>query len=528
MSSLLLKYIKQKKTKLFYRYFPTLLTMLIILFLFVTWYPQHISENIFVNDDADYAYAAKQGLFANAWDLNALPVKTFLNLGFEKGMANGQRSSLSEFIRASNAVTFYRHYHGPLYFYGLTAAMNFSLDEQWLRFSGLFWLLFLAAVTMGSQWIMFPQKSLLLPTLVGGVIGLSYTGFSAATLLTGHVAFACFVLMSLVAAGKWLSENDQRWLIGSGVTGGMAFAVIEYALLIPFSILIATLLQKWNGPELKWKTIARDSVIWACSAVITLFIVWPAGILKLSIIKNYVVSVYVVLVRNEAFGGRSMLEAWWIRIVSDPLTYGFVLVGLLCSLHILLKQVKLRPLIIFATLIFLTTFKNTATTPTYTIALLGVAVCLSTIGLGLRAEQYKINFGLIALPVLLLSLILVFTRDYNPPDGQDVVAGKSWHESITGIVDFQKKHGPVLVIRGIVPTLHYYHPELKFDSYVMPNGSMNEPFERIATGGYAGVYIWWSGHEKFASEFSLMDHDYRLIPTGLRGLFIIENSSLES
>ena len=84
MSSLLLKYIKQKKTKLFYRYFPTLLTMLIILFLFVTWYPQHISENIFVNDDADYAYAAKQGLFANAWDLNALPVKTFLNLGFEK------------------------------------------------------------------------------------------------------------------------------------------------------------------------------------------------------------------------------------------------------------------------------------------------------------------------------------------------------------------------------------------------------------------------------------------------------------
>ena len=502
--------------------------VMVLLCIFFMWYPQNVSNNIFVNDDADYAYAAKQGVIANWFDLNALSWSVFLKKGIEKGMNNGEYSNLSKFIRSSNSIPFYRHYHGPLYYEVLAIAMKLSQNEHWLRLSGLVWLLFLAISSVWVLWLLFPQLSYLAPVLASATLGLSYTGFSAATLLTGHVLFACISLISLATAGKWLTEKNNYWLICSGISGGLALAIIEYAVLIPFSILIATMLNNRSLTKKYPKSVVRYSSIWILAALIPLFVVWPAGIIKLTIVKNYMFLAYQLIMRDGIYGVQGILDAWLNRIMYDPLTYSLAIGGLLCSVHLLYKRVNLHPMLIFAAMLFLTTFKNTSIVPTYVTALLGVVVCLSTIGIGLLAKQYRINFELIAIPLLICAFILTFTRDYVHPDGQDVEAGRRWKEAVTGIVKFQEKKGPVLVIRGMLSSLHLYHPEFNFDSYAMPNGDYGEVFKKIGTGNYTGVYIWGSGHERFASEFGLMDHDYRLIPTGLRGLFIIENSSLES
>ena len=129
------------KLKLFHRHWPSVVTLLLLLGFFVIWYPKHISNALLVNDEADYAYAASQGYFANSWDLNSLSWETFLSLGLGKGMKKWQYTNLSNYIRSSNAITFYRHHHGPLYFFGLAAAISISSNERWLRSSGLFWLL---------------------------------------------------------------------------------------------------------------------------------------------------------------------------------------------------------------------------------------------------------------------------------------------------------------------------------------------------------------------------------------------------
>ena len=301
--------------------------MLLLLGFFVIWYPKHISNALLVNDEADYAYAASQGYFANSWDLNSLSWETFLSLGLGKGMKKGQYTNLSNYIRSSNAITFYRHHHGPLYFFGLAAAISISSNERWLRSSGLFWLLCMAAAAMGSLNMMFPKQTYWPSVMTGGLIGLSYSGFTASTILSGHTAFACFSIISLSTAGKWLSENDRKWLFYSAVTGGIAFATIEYAILLPVSIFLATLLKLKSNANICWKLIAIDALTWALTAVASLLVVWPAGVIKFSILKNYIVSAYMVLMRNHVFqSDNSIVSAWIERIVSDPLTYWIIII----------------------------------------------------------------------------------------------------------------------------------------------------------------------------------------------------------
>lgn len=509
--------------KLFHRHWPSLVTLLLLAFFFVILYPKHISSRLLVNDEADYAYAASQGIIANAWDINSLSWETFVNLGLGKGMKKGQYTNLSNFIRSSNAVTFYRHHHGPLYFYGLAAAMSISSNERWLRSSGLFWLLCMAAAAMLSLSIMFPQQTYWTSVLTGGLIGLSYNGFSASTILSGHTSFACFSIISLSTAGRWLSDNDRKWLLYSAVTGGIAFATIEYAILIPLSIFVATLLKVSSDANIGWKSIAIDAGTWACIAVASLLVVWPAGVIKFSIVKNYMVSAYMVLIRENVFqSNHGILSAWLERTASDPLTYGFVLISLLWSMRLLSKQVKLQPMIIFALLLFLSTIKNTSTSPTYIIALLGVTICLSVIGLGLRIKQFGLNFGLIVLPVLLAGTVLSFTRDYP---AFDHLADLNWKNSIKGIAKFNQSHGSILVHRGYVPTLKYYYPELIFDSYAPPRGDMSEIFNLVRSGRYKGVSWYGNDNEMFRSEFKSHMVNYVLNKTEVRGLFLISTPS---
>jgi hypothetical protein len=78
----------------------------------VAWFP-------FEYEEADYAFDAHLGGAANYTDSPTLPLINFIRQGLERGRSADARSGLSESIRSSNDVIFYRHWHGPLYFYGL-------------------------------------------------------------------------------------------------------------------------------------------------------------------------------------------------------------------------------------------------------------------------------------------------------------------------------------------------------------------------------------------------------------------------
>lgn len=67
-------------------------------------------------DEADYIYAAGRGWLANYTDTPTQSIVEFVRMRLGKRGESGSRGFLSEYIRASGDINFYRHSHGPLYF----------------------------------------------------------------------------------------------------------------------------------------------------------------------------------------------------------------------------------------------------------------------------------------------------------------------------------------------------------------------------------------------------------------------------
>src|SRR5208282_1075984 len=109
----------------------------------------------FFYDEADYVYASHQGWFANWIDRPALNIVQFVRLGLGSGRDINHRAALSQTIRNSGDIHFYRHWHGPLFYQWLGFLGHWTSDEYSLRFLSL---LIPAAgavlVYFGCLWIM--------------------------------------------------------------------------------------------------------------------------------------------------------------------------------------------------------------------------------------------------------------------------------------------------------------------------------------------------------------------------------------
>ena len=90
----------------------------------------------FAYDEADYMYAVSKGFAANYLDRPTIPFATFVQKGMEEGMRQSGRVSLSEYIRASDDIAFYRHFHAPLYYYWVILHSTLlGTDEQATRWA---------------------------------------------------------------------------------------------------------------------------------------------------------------------------------------------------------------------------------------------------------------------------------------------------------------------------------------------------------------------------------------------------------
>jgi hypothetical protein len=99
-------------------------------------------------------FAASLGYFANWTDTTTLSLPEFLRIGLNRGKQTGARQELSEFIRQSNDVLFYRLWHGPLYHFILIPDSRLGLNEQGFAASMLVIpALTLLAIYFGCLWM---------------------------------------------------------------------------------------------------------------------------------------------------------------------------------------------------------------------------------------------------------------------------------------------------------------------------------------------------------------------------------------
>src|SRR5664279_4015498 len=145
----------------------------------------------FAYDEADYMYAGTRGFVPNFLDQPSQSVVEVVRKGLELARDKGQRASMSEYIRSTNDITFYRHYHGPLYAYWIAACKALGVSgERGYRASGL---VIHALGTIAIFWLfrlVFPELGAVSAFVGALVFAMNRTALVTATSITQHVMYA--------------------------------------------------------------------------------------------------------------------------------------------------------------------------------------------------------------------------------------------------------------------------------------------------------------------------------------------------
>jgi hypothetical protein len=153
--------------------------ILILLALMLFLMARNVAPDPYTFDEADYMYATSLGFAANYTDTPILSIADVVQTGLARGRESSQRLALSEEIRASNDVVFYRHWHGPLYLYFLIPASRLGLSERQVRTMMLVIpVLTLSAIYFGCLWLI-PDQWGTFAALAGSLLFIS--GGSAST-----------------------------------------------------------------------------------------------------------------------------------------------------------------------------------------------------------------------------------------------------------------------------------------------------------------------------------------------------------
>ena len=340
---------------------------------FVLLFGGVVSSHRFGFDEADYMYAVGKGFYANFVDQQGLSFANFFAQGLRAAQELADRVSLSEYIRQSDDTPFYRHYHGPLYFYWLMSwSFLFGNSEYIMRLSGVaLHLLTFTAIYLGSL-LVFEKK---IPSVVSAGLFLSSpTNIATATQITPHSLYVLFVIVGLFAMAKLLRTKNLNYFSLSTVCVCFAVLTLEYAVLLVLTFGLCVLFSL-NSLFLGFsrRQTAAFLLKQGLLFVGVFMVLWPGGLLKLTILKNYLFFLYFTLFRSDSYGKSTFFELWWSRISSSPFEYS-LLVGSLLLFIFSARRSKnpyhLLPFLLYGIFVFATTFRNRSTAATYISSLL--------------------------------------------------------------------------------------------------------------------------------------------------------------
>lgn len=298
-----------------------LLFLAVCLAVFFPIAASRVSRQPYFYDEADYMYAVSLGAAANYLDEPARSFPEFVRTGLERRDSN--RAALSADVRQQIDVNFYRHWHGPLYYYWLLLAPS-HWDEHAMRL----WSLVLSCsaivlANLGLLWILPPESRTL-----GAVLGTSLFAFSHAVMgtaeLAPHALFALCYLGSLFCAAKAVLAANRNFWYGAAVFAGLAFATLE----VTFTLILALLATVWIyrtklGTGISW--MLRPASVFCLTAVV----VWPGAVLKLAFLKAYLFMAYLAVFRKNAWGGETFWSTWAARLTDSPVEWLLIVLAVI-------------------------------------------------------------------------------------------------------------------------------------------------------------------------------------------------------
>src|SRR5258706_10143151 len=223
----------------------------------------------FTYDEADYMFAAGQGLSANFVDSPTMPISAFISTGLQRGRNSTQRAALSQSIRSSNDIVFYRHWHGPLFYYWLCALDRLHLSEGTVRRASLaFFILIGIAIYAGALWIVQGAAGFLT-----AVLGLAMFLWGRTVLgspeLAPHALFALCSLVSLLSLVMVVKTGSRAYWFSGVIAAAAAFATMEMALVLILTLMICGFLERRRLRANAWFVVQS-----ALSFLVTVGLLW--------------------------------------------------------------------------------------------------------------------------------------------------------------------------------------------------------------------------------------------------------------
>ncbi|MCU0609959.1 MAG: hypothetical protein MUF22_09360, partial [Chitinispirillaceae bacterium] len=378
-----------------------------------------------------------------------------------------------------------RHYHGPLYFYWLAAARTIGVDgEAGMRYTTLLILLFCSLAHSYFIFMLFPQEQRIWTALpMGLLIILGPSLVLTVNHITPHSLYLFLSVFCLGSLALFAQRRATRYWYGAVVFAGLAFITLEYALFLVVTLL-ATLFLFKKGVVSEWMRLHpwKFGVASLGCFLLPMVLLWPSGLFKLTIVKNYIFYAYFTIIRGSLYSSFTPLEVWSMRVRESPIEYALIIATILLAPFIIKRFRFLLPCAVYAFFILLTTVRNTSTLPQY---IASAFPALYFLGAGLVAwiltgRSSFVRSALVAgfTAIVLVNFYFFFT----------VMAGRSAQPTSYQVARLDDikialnggAQQTVFLSRRYVPTLHYYFPDVQFTSYKPGVDSLDSVLVRIA------------------------------------------------
>lgn len=420
-----------------------------------------VSPDPYVYDEADYMYAASLGYFANWTDTPTLSLPTFLRMGLSRGKQAG-RQELSEFIRQSNDVLFYRHWHGPLYHYFLIPVSRLGLNEHDVRAAMLIIpALTLLAIYFGCLWLI--PGSLGLPAaLLAGALFLSSFAVFRSTELAPHQLFALCYLCCLIFLAKTVATGRRSSWYAASVMAALACCTLEVAFVAVLTVAVCGYIER-DRLEMNWRLAARSLMLF----IGTVLIVWPSAIFKLTFVKSYLFMAYLALARKGSWGDVGFFGIWRNRLLSSPLEWTVVV----CALILYFRRPWHKdhrldyPILIFAILMLAATLRVLSDTARYSLPFMPALDLFAALTLApfLASLRRPAAFGIAGLLVAGLYATALYEAATHPVEPDPHPAAVLEHIRQANLTD-----KALLVPQNDLPMIHHYFPATRLRGYYTP------------------------------------------------------------
>jgi hypothetical protein len=411
-------------------------------------------------DEADYMFAAGLGLADNWLDSGSMPIGDFVSVGRRRGSASGDQAQLSTLARSGADPVVYRHWHGPLYFFWLTAIDRLGLNEHNTR--GLFLIfpiLTVCAIYFGTLRLFDGRQGQIAAILASALFLWSPIEMET-TEIAPHLMFVLWYIFALLLLARVALHGSRRSFYAATVFAGLGFCTLE----VDFVLILALIAVAW------WKRalLRTDRKLTGNSILLflaTVLLVWPAAIFKLNFAKAYMVMAYLAVFRKGAWGDVTFSQTWIRRFEMTPVELSLIAIGLALFFAVMSRRDRTAaaPFLLFGTLMLLATLRVYAVTARYMTPFLPAFDVIAGWALApvfLRLKKPAALYGALGITGVLL-LWNLEQRLASVDRGPDPAAFATLNAiRARGLTD--KK---VFVPRDEVPTMHYYFPHMRTEGY---------------------------------------------------------------